>query len=490
MKFTKTIVYLSLLTLSTLNTQQPVLARFWSYSPSLVQREAQFNIPTKYNLPQSKYSTNSEDSENAAKINWRDFFSDPYLNELIDTALANNQEINIFLQDIEISKNEVKEKQGEYLPKVGLGFVAGSSRVSKNTRDGVLDKIIDRNEIRSPNLDLNLGANMIWEVDVWRKLRNAKDAAKMRVIAQNEGLNYLTSRLVAEIARNYYELMALDNSLKILDANIKIQEEAFHKMKALKEYAKSNQLAVNRFEAQLLSTKSQRFETSQKIVEKENRLKFLSGIYDDKPIRRNSEKLMSMQVNDLQIGVPSQLLENRPDIRQAEYAIKAAKLDLKSVKANLYPSLGIRAGIGFSVFDPALLFNPQSLAYNLMGDLVAPLINRKAIIARIHIADAYQTQMVLNYEQTLLEAYTEVLNQVSKIQNVQKSFETQQREVLLLNESVDIANSLFKYAKADYVEVLLTQEEKLKAETELVETKMNLIGSKVDLYRALGGGWG
>ncbi len=165
-------------------------------------------------------------------------------------------------------------------------------------------------------------------------------------------------------------------------------------------------------------------------------------------------------------------------------------MDLKSVKANLYPSLGIRAGIGFSVFDPALLFNPQSLVYNLVGDLVAPLINRKAIIARIHIADAYQTQMVLNYEQTLLEAYTEVLNQVSKIQNVNKSFETQKREVLLLDNSVDIANSLFKYAKADYVEVLLTQEEKLKAETELVETKMNLIGSKVDLYRALGGGWG
>jgi multidrug efflux system outer membrane protein len=281
----------------------------------------------------------------------------------------------------------------------------------------------------------------------------------------------------------------LDNSLKILDENIEIQEKAFLKMKVLKEYAKSNNLAVNRFEAQLLKTKSQRFEISQKIVEKENHLKFLSGIYDDTPILRNSEKLMSMQVDELQIGVPAQLLENRPDIRQAEFAIKAAKLDLKSVQANLYPNVSINAGTGFSAFGSALLFNPKSLVYNLMGDLTAPLINRQAIIARIAIADSYQTQVVLNYEQTLLQAYTEVLNQMLNIKNIQQSFDTKQREVLLLDDSVDIANSLFQYAKADYVEVLLTQEEKLNAQKELVELKMNLIGSKVDLYRALGGGW-
>jgi outer membrane protein TolC len=124
-----------------------------------------------------------------------------------------------------------------------------------------------------------------------------------------------------------------------------------------------------------------------------------------------------------------------------------------------------------------------------MGDLTVPLINRQAIIARIAIADSYQTQVVLNYEQTLLQAYTEVLNQMLNIKNIQQSFDTKQREVLLLDNSVDIANSLFQYAKADYVEVLLTQEEKLNAQKDLVELKMNLIGSKVDLYRALGGGW-
>jgi outer membrane protein TolC len=188
--------------------------------------------------------------------------------------------------------------------------------------------------------------------------------------------------------------------------------------------------------------------------------------------------------------VPIQLLENRTDIRQAEAEIKAARLDLKSVKAQLLPNLTIKAGAGFSGWDPQLLFRtPQSLLYNAMGDFMVPLINRKAILARIQIADAHQSQAVLTYEQTLLKAYTDVLNEVSNIRNMQQAFDKKKREVVLLEESISTANMLFKYAKATYVEVLLTQEEKLLAERELVEVKMNLVGSRVELYRALGGGW-
>lgn len=462
----------------------------WFQPPHLVEKEVKLNIPTNnYTLSPPQDYQKLQESDSVAYINWPDFFADPYLNALIETALQNNQALNIFLQDIKIAKSEVLEKQGEYLPKVGLGMGGQAYKTPRYTRLGAVDRLIESNEIRDKNLDLNLGASMNWEVDIWRKLRNAKDAATMRLRAQYEGKKFLVSRLVTEIARNYYELMALDNSLKIIDENIIIQNKAFQKTQLLKDYARSNQLAVNRFQAQLLKTKSHRFEISQQIIEKENRLKFLTGIYEDKKIARNSTKLMSMQVNELQIGVPAQLLENRPDIREAEYAIKAAKLDLKSFKASLYPSLSIKAGVGFAAFDPTLIFNPKSLAYNFMGDLMTPLINRKALIARIQIADAYQTQKVLDYEQTLLQAYTEVLNQVSKIKNLQQSFETKQKEVLLLNAAVEMANSLFQYAKADYVEVLLAQEEKLSAQQELLEIKMNLIGSRVDLYRALGGGW-
>lgn len=466
-------------------------ANAWSlFHPlRLEQKEAKFIIPNKYNFDKSIHTKQKDDLQNAALISWNKFFSDPYLISLIETALANNQELNIFLQDIEIAKNEIKARRGEYLPKVGLGLEAEKYGVSRRTLEGKVDKVIDLNKLEYSKNNFSLDAALTWEVDIWKKLRNAKKASQMRLMAQYEGRNFLVTRLIAEISRSYYELMALDNSLKILDENIKIQEAAFIKMQALKEFAKSNQLAVNRFEAQLLETKSERFKVQQSIIEKENQLRFLSGTYDDKQILRNSDNLMLMAVDELQIGVPSELLENRPDIRQAEYAIKAAKLDLKSVKANLYPSVSIKADYAFSAFTPDLLLNPKSIAYDVLGNIMAPVINRQAIIAQIKNANSYQTQVVLSFEQTLLQAYTEVVNQMSKIKNLQQSFETKQKEVELLDDSVNIANSLFQYAKADYVEILLTQEAKLDAQRELVETKMNLIGSRVDLYRALGGGW-
>ncbi|MBS1956023.1 MAG: TolC family protein [Cyanobacteria bacterium SZAS-4] len=471
--------------------QAPVFARSFFHPLSLLERKQTFNVPKTYHPPQLPDSNRIDAIDSAASVNWRHFFSDPYLVTLIETALANNQEFNTAIQDIEIAASEVKARQGEYLPKVGFGAGAGYIRPSENTPEGVLDTIIEeRRIVRNPDFNLNMGPSLTWEVDIWRRLRNAKEAARQRMIAQYEVRNFLISRLVTEIAKNYYELMALDNSLKILDENIRIQEAAFLKMQALKQYAKANQLAVNRFEAQLNKTRSQRWITIQSIVEKENRLKFLSGVYAEGPILRHSDQFMMMPVDELQTGVPSQLLQNRPDIRQAEAQIKAAKLDLASVKKQLYPNLTITAGTGFSGFSPALWFRaPQSLLWNATANTTMPLLNRKAILAGIQIANARQTQAILDYEQTLLKAYTDVLIQQSNIRNMQQAFEKKKREVVLLDEAIVIANSLFKYAKATYVEVLLTQEEKLDAEKELVEQKMNLVGSRVNLYRALGGGW-
>lgn len=450
-------------------------------TPKINIREANKKIPSLYYLA-------SSDSINVSKINWKFFFEDEYLNQLIDSALINNQELNIFLQDIEISKNEVREKKGEYMPKVGLDADLSNSKISENTRDGSLDKILDKNNLNAPNGELGLGANLAWEVDIWKRLRNAKNAAEMRLMATKEGKNLLVTRLIAEIANTYYELLALDNTIKILNENILIQEEAYNKMKVLKDYAKANQLAVNRFEAQLLNTKNQKFNINQQIIETENRLKFLTGKIAAK-VNRDSDKMLVMNINSIQTGVPIQLLQNRPDIRQAEFVIKSSQLDLKVAKANLYPKLDISAGLGFRAFDPSLLIKPQSLIYNAAGGLMAPLINRNAVIARMNVANAVQIQASLNYEQILLQSYTEVLNQMAKIDNTNKSYEMKKNEVKILNESVDVANSLFQYAKADYIEVLLTQKEHLNAEMELIETKLNLIGSKVDLYRALGGGW-
>lgn len=445
---------------------------------------------TENKLPEN-FSATFTDSLNIAKINWRDYFADDNLNALIDSALLHNQELNIVLQEIEISKSEVLEKKGEYLPFVDLGLGGATEKTPRFTRNGSVEhnlEIEDGKAFPEPLNDFSIGANMSWEIDIWRKLRNAKDAAQMHYLAQSEGKNFLVSQLIAEITESYYELEAMDNLLKIINRNVIIQTEAYEKVKSLKEYAKTNQLVVNRFQAQLLNTQNQQYSIQQKITELENKLAFLTGTYSIN-VKRNSADFMKLSLDSLQAGIPAQLLTNRPDIRKAELEMAVAKLNVKVARANFFPTLDLTIGVGFQAFNPKFLFNPESLLLNAAGDLMAPLINRAAIKAHYNQTSAAQLQSVYAYEQTLLQAYTDVINQLAKLDNYSSSLITKANEVNVLEESVSIANDLFRYAKADYVEVLLTQEEVLDAEMELVEIKLKQVNSKVQLYRALGGGW-
>lgn len=190
------------------------------------------------------------------------------------------------------------------------------------------------------------------------------------------------------------------------------------------------------------------------------------------------------------VGLPSQLLENRPDVRKAQLELDAAKLNIKVAKANFYPSLGLKAGIGFEAFKPDfLLESPASLLYNIAGELSAPLVNRNAIKAHYKNASAKQIQSAYDYEQTLLNAYIEVVNQLSKIDNLEKNYDLKNKQVASLDESVEISNLLFQSARADYMEVLLTQRDVLEAKMALIETRKDQKIAMVNLYRALGGGW-
>ena len=175
------------------------------------------------------------------------------------------------------------------------------------------------------------------------------------------------------------------------------------------------------------------------------------------PVIRNTASFNNPVFDPIFAGVPSQLLGNRPDIRQAELELAASKLDVQSAKANFYPSIGLRAGLGFEAYNPLYLMKPASIFYSLGSDLVAPLINKNAIKATYFNANAKQIQSVYNYERSILNAHIEVVNQLSQIENFTKSFETKSKEVDILTQSIDISNDLFRFARADYIEVLLTQ---------------------------------
>jgi outer membrane protein TolC len=184
-------------------------------------------------------------------------------------------------------------------------------------------------------------------------------------------------------------------------------------------------------------------------------------------------------------------LTNRPDVHAAELGLEAAKLDVKAARAAFYPSFTIDAELGYRAFNPIhLVSTPASLAYRLAGGLVAPLLNRKAIAAQYRMANAMQLQAVIRYEQTVLQAFTDVANQLARIDNLQRSYEFRQQQVEKLARAVETSNLLFQAARADYMEVLLTRRESLEAEMELVETKKQQFLAMVNVYQALGGGCG
>lgn len=452
--------------------------------PALVNRTENKTVPASYN--------SSQDTANTARLSWKQYFTDTCLNALIDTALKNNQELNITLQEIEIAGNEVRARKGEYLPFVGVRGAAGLEKVGRYTSQGAGDATTDikpGKEMPDPLPDYLVAAYATWEVDIWKKLHNAKKAAVTRYLSTVEGRNFMVTTLIAEIANSYYELLALDNQLDIVRQNIEIQNNALEIVKLQKEATRVTELAVRKFEAEVLNTKSLQYGIQQQITETENRINFLLGRYPQ-PIPRNYQAFGNLAPAAVHAGIPAQLLANRPDIKRAELDLAAAKLDVKVARARFYPSLGISAAIGYQAFSPAyLLRTPESLLYSIAGDLTAPLINKNAIKATYLNANAMQIQAVYNYERTILNAYVEVANQLSKIGNLERSYDLKSKEVEALTRSITISNDLFRSARADYMEVLLTQRDALESRFELIETKKEQMNALVNIYQALGGGW-
>ena len=450
--------------------------------PALISKQEDKTVPAYYNAAQ--------DSTNIASLKWRQYFTDPYLIAIIDSALKNNQELNIALREIEIDKNEIQARKGEYLPFVSIGGVAAFEKTGRYTFDGISEEDINANPEKGPKHigDFRAGVYASWELDVWKKLRNAKKSAVLKYFSTIEGRNFIVTNMIAEISSAYYELLALDNMMSIVQQNIELQKNALHMVKLEKEAAKVSQLAVNRFDAQLLHTQNLQYDIQQQIVETENKINFLAGRFNQRVARTNTS-LNDIPVEMVQTGIPTQLLLNRPDIRQAELALAASKLDVQVARANFYPSFRLSASSGFTAFNPSFVFRPASLLYSFAGDAVAPLINKNGIKAAYKNANEKQIISAYQYERIILSAFIEVVNHLSLINNYKNSYETKSKEVEILNQSIDISNKLFISTKADYIEVLLTQREALDSRIELIETKLKQLKAKVNIYRALGGGW-
>jgi NodT family efflux transporter outer membrane factor (OMF) lipoprotein len=437
---------------------------------------------------------NTVDTVSIAKIEWQRFLADENLLSLIDTALKSNLDVQIALQRNQKARSGARFQTGELFPKLDVNGAIGTTRYGKYTESGQGNATTpypdDANRlIPNPVPDYLTGITTTWEADFWGKLRNQRRAAISNALASVEGKNFIVSNLVADISISYYELLALDNELDIIRQTIQQQNEALEIVKIQKESGRANDLAVQQFQSQLLSSMASEWEVLQQISEMENKINFLIGRFPQS-IQRTKEALFTESLEQLSVGIPSEILSSRPDIREAEFQVQASKFDLKAAKAAFLPSFNLTAAYGFQSFNPQFLFaGATSLSYAAVGGLVAPLLNLNAIKMQFNTAKANQLEAMYNYQKTILNAYVEVANEISRIGNLKEIETLKVNQRQLLAASVETSSELYMSGKASYLEVLMSQQNSLQTQLELIGVKKHQRIAVVNLYKALGGGW-
>ncbi|MGY3212949.1 TolC family protein [Mucilaginibacter sp. HD30] len=436
------------------------------------------------------------DTNTVAALPSKSFFADPLLTQLIDTAFNANLDLQATLQRVEMAAANFKYSKSLLLPWVNLNVSAGADRFGAYTMNGVgnydtnlSNNINDKQSIpTSPTPDLFVGLRSSWEVDLWGKLKSQKKAALARYLATQSGYRLVSTELTAQIAANYYELLALDNELGIIKKNVILQESALEIVQIQKLGGRATELAVQQFVAQLAYTKGLQYEVSQQITEVENALRLLTGSFN-RPIVRDTSIITLTEPRQLNTGIPTQLLLNRPDIRQAELELMALNADIRSARAAFFPALTIDAYGGYNAFKGALLFNPASAVYGIIGGLTAPVLNRRRVKSDYKYKVAEAKAALYDYQKTIIGGYQEVMNSLKGMDNFHKYYQLKQEEVTALNNAVSVSRDLYLVGRATYLEVITAQRNVLDAELQLAVTKKNIFLNEVNLYRALGGGW-
>lgn len=428
----------------------------------------------------------SSDTLSIGDIQWEAFFDDPHLTVLIEEALANNLDLLAAMERIEIARTQFQIGKRNLFPTVDGIVRYRSGDIKSNLLNGTING--DRNVANRVETNF-MGFQSTWEIDLWGKLKDRKNAAYYRLLASEKGRQLITTGLVAEVARLYYDLLGFDMELETIEKNIEYQEMALELIKIQKMAGRATELAVQQFSAQLLSTQSLRYQKLQEIIETENALDFLMGRYP-KPIER-AESLSDIRLPEVvNTGVPSDLLLRRPDIQQAEMELLASKLDLKAARAEFFPSLSLTPYMGLNSHSiPSALQLPGSLTLGILGGITTPIFQQGRIRAGFDRAIAENNISMYNYQQAILGGFREVVTTLQRVQNLKKMYALKEEETQVLLNAVNTSNDLFRGGYASYLEVITAQAKALDAELEMTNTRKEVFQSVIDLYRSLGGGW-
>lgn len=411
------------------------------------------------------------DTVSIASIPWHEFFTDPGLQALIDTALVNNSDLRIASLRVEQAEATLSAARLAYLPGVSLNPQGGISSYGG-------EKAVKT---------YSLGLSADWEIDLAGKITNEKRGAFASLQQQKNYRQAVSTQLVATVANSYYNLLALDRQLLISQSSLEAWDEIIRTLEVRKSVGEGHEASVAQARASRLEVENTILSLSQQIKTQENSLCTLLG-WTPRKIGRSD---LNSQIfpNDIAIGIPLRLLENRPDIRQAEYALQSAFYSVNVARSAFYPSLTLSGTVGWTNNSGASIVNPGKWLLNAIGSLMQPLFNRGRNIANLKIAEAQQEEALIAFQQKLLEAGSEVNDALSQWQNAVRRLEVSARQIEALEDAVKNTRLLMTYSESSsYLEVLTAQQSLLSAQLTETQEMFDKIQGIIKLYHALGGG--
>ena len=429
---------------------------------------------------------NPSDSSGVAQLPAKSFFNDPVLLQLLDSAIAGNLDLQLAIKNIDQAALIFKQSKLGNLPRVDLSLSASSVRQSDNSLNGLnLNQFLGRKRVE----DYTASANLSWEADIWGKIRSRKEAAYAEYLQSDEARKAIHTQLVATVSQGYYNLLSLDAQAEIAKKNLALNEKTLLIIKLQYTAGQVSALAVEQAEAQRLTAAQLIPQFEQEILVQENGISILTGKMPMKIVRSKDLGMIRFP-SGLSAGLPSKLLQRRPDVRRAELEVMKSHAIVGINRAAMYPSLTITAQGGLNAFMASNWFNvPASLFGSLFGGLSQPLFQRKSLKTQFEISKIDRDKSVIEFRQQVLKAVGEVSDALVKIQKLDEQQSFASSRALVLNKATVNADMLFKNGMANYLEVISAQSNALKTELELALIEKDRLYAVVELYRSTGGGW-
>lgn len=445
-------------------------------------------VAKQYNQPEdliteSSFRTDqlSTDSLSIAALPWKDLFTDNLLDGYIETALSNNMDIRIAMENIRAAEAVLKQGKAAYFPTLGADLSYTGSSPSLHSQQGLnLDK-------RDYFNQFEIAASTSWEADIWGKITSSKRAAQASYLQSIAAHQAVKSNLVAALASNYYQLLALDLQREVTLETIDTRKQTVETMKALKIAGRVTEAAVQQALAQQYNTEALLVETDNRIKVLENAICVLMG-EEPHSIARNT--LAAQEIDDeLATGVPIQLLSNRPDVMAAEYGLINAFELTNAARANFYPSLRLSAAGGLQSMHFDKLFEANSLFANILGSLTQPIFNGRQIRTNYEVSQARQQAAYFNYKNTILNASREVSDALFSYNYSMEKIGLKEKEYTAYELAASQSEELLNFGMATYLEVLTARQNMLNTRLSMIMAEYDKLNSIVRLYHSLGGGW-